>query len=165
MEDEKVVYSSPCSSWCSRSSEQEVRDVDREIGDKDQDGIDSEDSFAGDSKDIKKSIEHLNSYKLVYGMYILASCTFLKIIIIIIMTTLIADLAIRGIWLPQAEAWFDVRVIDTDAQSYNNCIPRDVLKTAENEKETKYSRACEDRRAQLGRLQYRYYPEMIEFNP
>ena len=45
------------------SSEQEVRDVDREIGDIDQDGIDSEDSFAGDSKDIKKSIEHLNSYK------------------------------------------------------------------------------------------------------
>ena len=66
MEDEKGS-SSPCSSWCSRSSEQEVRDVDREIGDKDQDGIDSEDSFAGDSKDIKndikKSIEHLNSYK------------------------------------------------------------------------------------------------------
>ena len=42
-EDEKGG-SSPCSSsWCSRSSEQEVRDVDREIGDKDQDGIDSED--------------------------------------------------------------------------------------------------------------------------
>ena len=41
-EDEKGG-SCPCSSsWCSRSSEQEVRDVDREIGDKDQDGIDSE---------------------------------------------------------------------------------------------------------------------------
>ena len=27
---------------------------------------------------------------------------------------LIADLAIRGVWLPQAEVLFDVRVIDTD---------------------------------------------------
>ena len=62
---------------------------------------------------------------------------------------LIADLAIRGVWLPQAEALFDVRVIDTDAQSYSNRTPRDVIKTAENEKKAKYSRACEDRRAQF----------------
>ena len=63
--------------------------------------------------------------------------------------TLVADLAIRGVWLPQAEALFDVRVIDTDAQSYSNRSPRDVLKTAENEKKLKYSRAREDRRAQF----------------
>ena len=30
---------------------------------------------------------------------------------------LIADLAIRGVWLPQTEALFDIRVIDTDALS------------------------------------------------
>ena len=29
---------------------------------------------------------------------------------------LVADLGVRGVWLPQAEALFDVRVIDTDAQ-------------------------------------------------
>ena len=37
---------------------------------------------------------------------------------------LIADMAVRGVWMPQAEALFDVRVIDTDAQSYCNRTPR-----------------------------------------
>ena len=31
--------------------------------------------------------------------------------------TLIADLCARGVWLPQAEALLDIRVIDTDTQS------------------------------------------------
>ena len=62
---------------------------------------------------------------------------------------LVADLAVRGVWLPQAEALFDIRVIDTDAQSYGNRSPRDVIKSAENEKKAKYTRACEERRAQF----------------
>ena len=28
---------------------------------------------------------------------------------------LVADLSVRGVWVPQAEALFDVRVLDTDA--------------------------------------------------
>ena len=31
---------------------------------------------------------------------------------------LVADLSVRGVWVPQAEVLFGVRVIDTDAQSY-----------------------------------------------
>ena len=63
--------------------------------------------------------------------------------------TLVADLGVRGVWLPQSEALLDIRVIDTDAQSYSNRSPRDVIKIAENEKKKKYSRACDDRRAQF----------------
>ena len=33
---------------------------------------------------------------------------------------LIADLGVRGVWTPQAEALFDLRVTDTDASSYVN---------------------------------------------
>ena len=47
---------------------------------------------------------------------------------------LVADLAVRGIWLPQAKALFDIRVSDTDAQSYRNHSPREVLQSAEREK-------------------------------
>ena len=31
-------------------------------------------------------------------------------------TALVADLSVRGVWIPQAEALFDIRVVDTDAQ-------------------------------------------------
>ena len=31
---------------------------------------------------------------------------------------LVTDLAVRGIWQPQTEALFDVRVIDTDPESH-----------------------------------------------
>ena len=34
---------------------------------------------------------------------------------------LIADLGVRGVWIPQAEALFDVTVVDVDASSYVNC--------------------------------------------
>ena len=47
---------------------------------------------------------------------------------------LIADFGVRGVWQPQGEAFFDVRIVDTDAQFY---IPRsivDVLVGAEEEK-------------------------------
>ena len=60
---------------------------------------------------------------------------------------LIADLSIRGVWLPQAEALFDTRVVDTDARSYTSRSPMDVLTSAEREKRNKYTAACEERRA------------------
>ena len=31
---------------------------------------------------------------------------------------LIGDVAIRGVWQPQATAFFDICVVDTDARSY-----------------------------------------------
>ncbi len=54
-------------------------------------------------------------------------------------------------WLPQSEVLLDIRVIDTDDQSYSHRSPRDVIKMAENKKK-KYSRACDDRRAQFIRV-------------
>ena len=45
--------------------------------------------------------------------------------------TLVADLSVRDVWLPQAEALFDVRVVDTDAQSYLSHTPKSVLLHAE----------------------------------
>ena len=59
--------------------------------------------------------------------------------------TLVADFSARGVWQPQATALFDVRVIDTDAPSYINKTPVNVLKIAEREKKQKYGRACEAR--------------------
>ena len=60
---------------------------------------------------------------------------------------LIADLAVRGVWMPQVEALFDIRVIDTNAKSYSSLTPGAVLARAEKEKKEKYSSACEQRRA------------------
>ena len=60
---------------------------------------------------------------------------------------LIADLCVRVAWEPQTEALFDIRVIDTDAQSYHARTPHDVLSTAEGEKKLKYLQACQDQRA------------------
>ncbi len=53
-----------------------------------------------------------------------------------------ADIAIRGVWHPQAMASFDVRIVDTDAKSYVIISPQSVLATAEREKIVKYSAAC-----------------------
>ena len=60
---------------------------------------------------------------------------------------LVADLGIRGVWSPQSEALFDLRVCDTDAQSYLNHTPMSVLLKAEAEKKSKYSCAATARRA------------------
>ena len=57
---------------------------------------------------------------------------------------LIADLFVRGVWGPQTEALFDIRVVDTDARSYCARSPKDVLGTAEGEKKRKYLQACQD---------------------
>ena len=61
--------------------------------------------------------------------------------------TLITDLCVCGVWEPQprTEALFDIRVVDTDAQSYLAHSPRDVLYSAEGEKKRKYLQACQNR--------------------
>ena len=33
---------------------------------------------------------------------------------------LVADLCVRGVWIPQSEALHDICVVNTDAQSYRN---------------------------------------------
>ena len=62
---------------------------------------------------------------------------------------LVVDLAVRGVWSPQTEALFDIMVIDTDARSYSNQLPKGVLWcvlwSAENEKKKKYLDAHEER--------------------
>ena len=60
---------------------------------------------------------------------------------------LIADLCVRGVWLSQVEALFDIRIIDTDAQSYLGRSPTQVMSFAENEKKRKYLDAAAARRA------------------
>ena len=61
-------------------------------------------------------------------------------------TALVADQSVRGVWVPQVEALFDIKVIDTDAQSYCTRPPITILSNAETEKK-KYQQPCHDRRA------------------
>ena len=56
--------------------------------------------------------------------------------------TLIADLCAHGVWLPQAEALFDIRIVDTGTQSYFCHTPGRILLNAEVEKNIKYVEAC-----------------------
>ena len=56
---------------------------------------------------------------------------------------LIADLGIRGIWLPQIEALFDLRFTDADAPYYMSRSAADVLVAAEDEKKKKCLTAAE----------------------
>jgi len=58
--------------------------------------------------------------------------------------TLIADSCVCGVWEPQTKALFDIRVVDTDAQSYCAHSPCDVLSSAEGEKKCRYLQACQD---------------------
>jgi len=51
---------------------------------------------------------------------------------------------VRGVWQPQTGALFDIRIVDTDAQSYSACTPLVVLCSAGAEKKRKYSQACHD---------------------
>ena len=62
-----------------------------------------------------------------------------------ILEPLVADLCVRGVWQPQTEALFDIRVVDTDAWSYCGRTPIAVLCSAEVEKKRKYSLACQSR--------------------
>ena len=61
--------------------------------------------------------------------------------------TLIADLQVRGVWQPQVDVLFDVRVVDTDAPSYRGRSLQAVLDSAEAEKKRKYLEACLARHA------------------
>ena len=49
-------------------------------------------------------------------------------------TALVADLSVRGVWVPQVEASFDIRIIDTDTRSYCIRPPIIILSNAEIEK-------------------------------
>ena len=60
-------------------------------------------------------------------------------------SALVADLGVRGVWQPQTEALFDVRVFDTDAQCYVQCAVSSVLATAESEKRRRYAQASQER--------------------
>jgi len=60
---------------------------------------------------------------------------------------LIVDLGVRGIWIPQVKALFNIRVADTDAASYVNHSVSAVLATAEEEKKRKHLSAVELRHA------------------
>ena len=55
-----------------------------------------------------------------------------------------ADLLIKGVWSPQETASFDIRVTDTEAKSYSNRNPEDVLESCADEKR-KYSEACHEK--------------------
>ena len=50
-------------------------------------------------------------------------------------------------WQPQSEALFDIRVVDTDTQSYACRSVSAVLSAAEREKKRKYSHAAQARHA------------------
>ena len=56
------------------------------------------------------------------------------------------DLGIRGVWQPQAEALYDVSVID-DAPSHYHRAPNAILESSSLEKKRMYKKAVEDRRA------------------
>ena len=52
--------------------------------------------------------------------------------------TLIADLCVYRVWVPQAEALFDIRIVDTGTQSYFRHTPGRILLNAEVEKKINY---------------------------
>jgi len=67
---------------------------------------------------------------------------------------LIADLGIRGVWSAQSEVLFDIRVSDTDAQSYLSYSHKTVLLRAETEKKQKYFAAALDHHAHFTPLYF-----------
>ena len=65
---------------------------------------------------------------------------------------LFADIGICSVWLPQVEELMDVRVVDTDSQSYLDHLPKEVLKSADSEKRRMYVAACQEQSAQFTSL-------------
>jgi len=55
--------------------------------------------------------------------------------------TLVANLSDRGVWLPQAEALFNVHLVNKILMPMTH-TPKSVLFRAEIEKQHKYSAAC-----------------------
>ena len=55
---------------------------------------------------------------------------------------MVGDLRICGVWQPQADTVFDVRVVDMDVPSYRSKSPETVLRSTEVEKKKKYTTAC-----------------------
>ena len=56
---------------------------------------------------------------------------------------LVADLSVRGVWQPQATTFFDVLVVDSDANSYLHRDVGAVHSWIEHTKKHKYSQAAE----------------------
>ena len=56
--------------------------------------------------------------------------------------SLITDLGVQGVWQPQAQPLFDVRVIGTDAPSHVQRRVAAVLSSAEGEKNKQYNIAA-----------------------
>jgi hypothetical protein len=61
--------------------------------------------------------------------------------------TRIGDLVVRGVFAPQQDAYFDIRVTDTDASSHRSTTVEAVLRAQELEKRRKHGPACAQRRA------------------
>ena len=59
------------------------------------------------------------------------------------------NLGVRGVWLPQTEALFDIRIIDTDSPSYKQRTLEAALESAPKEKKRIYQKAVEDQRGQF----------------
>ena len=55
---------------------------------------------------------------------------------------LVADLSVRGVWQPQATTFFDVRVVDSDENSYLHRDVGAILSLVEHTKKQKYSQAA-----------------------
>ncbi|KAL5460337.1 hypothetical protein EMCRGX_G033782 [Ephydatia muelleri] len=56
------------------------------------------------------------------------------------------DLGIRGVWQPQVEALFDVKVVDTDAPSHRTSSPEAILESGAKEKKRVYEQAVVEQR-------------------
>ena len=73
------------------------------------------------------------------------------------------ELAIRGVWKPQVEALFDIRVIDTDAPSHYHRAPNAILESSSLEKKRKYKKAVEDSRGTAQRLPAKQFSWVFSF--
>ena len=73
---------------------------------------------------------------------------------------LICDLVVRGVWNPQTEALFDVRVVNTDAQSYVTCPVVAFLESIARAKKAKHHQACMDRHADFTSFIVSTWPRM-----
>ena len=58
--------------------------------------------------------------------------------------SLVADLDVQGVWQPQPQALFDVRVIDTDAPSHVNRSVAATLSSAEAEKKKQFNKMLDE---------------------